>query len=153
MKRSIASIEQMEALLACVEEAPLSVRARRRLTWLIHHLRTGESVRKTCRRFRIARSTLHRLLERFDLDDPQSLEDRSRRPHTIRFHISEEAVAWIRKYRIHLPHLDHRRIAFLLQKYHGIQISPSSVYRTMVREELTEPASTAELQILTPVGI
>ncbi len=65
-------------------EIALSERARERLMWLEHFCTNGYSVTRTCRQFRIPRMTLYRVLNRFRSDNPQSLEDQSRRPHSSR---------------------------------------------------------------------
>ena len=69
----------------------LSVRAKERLTWLLHYCENGHSVSATCRQFGIPRMTLYRVLQRFEFDDPKSLEDQSRRPHAVRPRVAAPA--------------------------------------------------------------
>src|SRR5712691_1153684 len=71
-------------LLDNAEMLQLSRPARLRLSWLLFAANHGWNVSKTCRHFGIARSTFMRWIDRFDPHDPESLEEHSRRPHTMR---------------------------------------------------------------------
>jgi transposase len=55
--------------------------ARDRRRWISWYEANARNVAATCRRFNIARSTFYRWFGRHDPDRPESLRDRSRRPH------------------------------------------------------------------------
>jgi hypothetical protein len=76
-------IAQVRRLLEEAAALGLSVRACERLGWLEHLCETG-SVTDTTRHFGIPRMALYRVLRRFNPADSKSLEDQSRRPHTMR---------------------------------------------------------------------
>jgi hypothetical protein len=130
------TVAQIESLIANADGLHLSTRARERLTWLRSYAVTG-SVSETCRLHSIPRVTFYRLLERFDPAAPASLEDQSRRPHTIRTTVSPEAARLIREYRVRFPHMGREQIAAVLEREHGMRLSPSAVGRAMAREGLT----------------
>ncbi len=58
----------------------LSPSARQRLEWLIYLSEHRHSISSACRHFGIARTTLHRWVERFNPHDPFTLEERSHHP-------------------------------------------------------------------------
>jgi transposase len=60
------------------------VTARDRRRWITFYEANGRNAAATCRRFNIARSTFYRWLGRHDPGRPETLRDRSRRPHQER---------------------------------------------------------------------
>lgn len=63
----------------------ISQAAKTRLEWIIfHHTIAMGNVSETARYFGISRKCLHQWLSRFDPKFIQSLEEKSRRPHTLR---------------------------------------------------------------------
>ena len=70
-------VGDIERLIARAEELRLSPEAKERLHWLSYLASHDESITATSRQFGIARTTLHRWLDRFDASDPYSLEERS----------------------------------------------------------------------------
>jgi hypothetical protein len=136
------TLAEIEDVALRADALQLSPRARERLAWLRHHALTG-SVAETCRLFGIPRVTLYRLLTRFDPRDPTSLEDRSRRPHTVRTVVTPDVLARIRRYREHEPALSCQRLSEALATEHGIRVSPASIHRALARagtvSETTSP--------------
>ena len=110
----------------------ISQKGRERLEWLVHFCENGKSVSDTSKHFGIPRMTLYRLLERFNSEDLTTLEDRSRRPHTVRkSSLSPEVLTFIRECHERFPALGRERIAALLQDNFAIDISPSTVARVL----------------------
>jgi transposase len=126
-------IAKLQALMAD-ESLTLSDRARERLSWLLHYYQTGTSVSDTCRKFDIARVTFYRLLQKFDLDHPETLEDKPSFTQTPT--VSEKALSLIREYRIQDPLAGKERIAHLLFTEHGMRVSATLVGKIISREGL-----------------
>jgi transposase-like protein len=129
------TIEQINALLRDAELLGLSEKARERLCWLAHYCENGESVTATCRHFGIPRMTFYRMFERFDANDPQSLENQGRKLSASQL-TAPEVIALIREYRMREPQLGKERIAELLLSQHDVTVSASTVGRVIERERL-----------------
>ncbi len=71
---------QLHDLQRRQDELRLSPQARQRLEWLIYLSEHRHSISNACRHFGIARTTLHRWIDRFNPHDPLSLEERSHHP-------------------------------------------------------------------------
>lgn len=112
----------------------LSLNARLRLKWFTFAVEHGGDVDLTCRRFGISRSTYHRWAGRIDLNDPRTLEEKSKRPHRVR---TEETPAFvvqlIRLYRTENPTMCKEIIASRLLVEHGLTISKSTIGRVIAR--------------------
>ncbi len=135
MPHRLVSILQIQSLLAQAEVLQLSDRARQRLQWFLHYLQHGQSVSSTCAHFGISRATFQRWLERFDPHDPQTLEERSHHPRTLRQSaVPEDVVALIAEYRRKHPQMGKERIAQLLKQDHQVTLSASTVGRVIERE-------------------
>ncbi len=121
-------------LLRQAEELELSASAVLRLRWFEYFYQHGENASLTCRYFGIARSTLVRWLDRFRPDDPSSLEEHSRRPHSVRRPETAPAtVARIGALRRAHPLMGKEEISEALAK-EGIDASASTVGRVIARE-------------------
>ncbi len=145
--------EELSRLLARADELALSAKARERLEWLTHYVRAGRSVSATCRHFGITRVTFYRLLQRFNLAEPRTLEDQSRRPHGAQSPVSPEAVALIRNYRLRFPQMGKETVASLLLEEHGMVLPTSAVGRVIVREGLYFGATPLHLKKRHELGI
>lgn len=124
-------------LLQHAESLRLSRDARRRLAWFSYALRHDGNISLTCRYFGISRATFLRWAKRFDPKRPETLEDNSRRPHTVREpETAPKVVALIRDYRTAFPTMGKSAIAQKLFREHSIEISASTVGRVIARERL-----------------
>lgn len=136
MQRSTFTVEQIRSLLARAGECRLSAKAVRRLRWLLHYCEEGRSVSETCRYFGITRMAFYRLLERFDPESPETLEDRPRLPDSSRQAVAPATIELIRAYRVRFPQIGKVRIAALLLQEHGLHVSASAVGRVIEREAM-----------------
>jgi len=124
-------------LLRHSETFDLSRMARQRLAWFAYALAHEGNVSLTCRYFGISRSTFLRWATRFDPRRPETLEERSRRPHHVRApKTAKNVVELIRTYRRKFPTLGKAQIAGKLQAEHHLQVSASTVGRVIARERL-----------------
>ena len=129
------SPEQLNNLLARARSENLDAVIIQRLQVILHFAEHQYSISETCRQFGISRSTFHRWMERFDANDLSTLADKSHEPLTFRQSAIEPAVIEIiRRYRMRYPQMGKERIAELLFRDHGQDISPSSVGRVIERE-------------------
>ncbi len=133
MHNTHSIIATLEALTRD-ESVVLSDRARERLQWLLHYYRSGSSVSDTCRTFDIARVTFYRLLQRFDIEHPETLEDKP--SFVSQPTVSESTIGIIRAYRLADPLAGKERVAHLLLQDHGIRMSASLVGKIITREGL-----------------
>ena len=130
-------LQDVRRLLRSAEGYELSVMAVRRLRWLEYFLEHDQNVSGTCRHFGIARSTLTCWLDRFHPDDPRSLEEHSRCPHTVRApETDERVVEIIRVLRTNNPRMGKERIQEILRTEHGVRLSVSTVGRVIARHGL-----------------
>jgi putative transposase len=107
--------------------------AKLRLSWMDYYHSHGRNARLTCRRFGIAPQTFYRWKRRFDPRHPESLEERSRRPHRLRQPTaSAELVEAVRALREANPRWGKDKLAPLLREA-GWQVSNSMVGRVMRR--------------------
>lgn len=92
---------------------------------------TGD-VRGTCREFGVPRSSFYRWRKAYSAEGVAGLRRKrpigKRWPNQVRHNAVEKVLELRREY-----HLGPQRIAWYLERYHGIKISCSSVYRTLVR--------------------
>ncbi|MBI1934521.1 helix-turn-helix domain-containing protein, partial [Candidatus Peregrinibacteria bacterium] len=127
--------EEIGHFLRNAEALSIGRAARQRLRWFLYALDHGNDPREVGKHFGISPSTFRRWLKRFDPADPQSLEEKSRRPHTIREPDTlPEVVALIREYRMRFPTMGKEHIQEALAKEHGITLSPSTIGRVIRRE-------------------
>ena len=124
-------------LLQHAEGLGLSRAAKQRLAWFAYALAHQGNVSLACRYFGISRSTFLRWAQRFDPRRPETLEELSRRPHTVRTpQVSASVVTLIREYRLSSVTLGKQQIAQKLHTDHGITLSASTVGRVIARERL-----------------
>jgi transposase len=124
------------------ETAQLSNDARKRCEMLLFAAEerakgtsVGDVTEEVRKRFGESGMTLRRWLKRFDPTDPHSLEERSRRPHTVRqSDVEEHVVAFIERYRRTFPNRGALFIREQLQMEHAIQLSVSTIWRVINRK-------------------
>ncbi|TSC79611.1 MAG: Integrase catalytic subunit [Candidatus Peregrinibacteria bacterium Gr01-1014_25] len=130
-----ATLQECRRLLARAHALELSDGARQRLKWFIYALEHGGNVSRTCRHFGISRSTYLRWAQRFNSQHPSTLEEASRRPHTVRKPETDaHTIAMIKACREHDPRCPKEAIARQLHDEHGIAISASTIGRIIRRE-------------------
>lgn len=127
-------LSAVQHLLERAVELELSADAVQRLKWFVFALEHGNNMSLTCRHFGIARSTYLRWAQRFDPRDPDTLEERSRRPHAMRKPETDAAVVeLIRALRVAHPLMSKQEIGARLAAGHGLTISTSTIGRVIAR--------------------
>lgn len=130
-------LRDVRHLLKRAKELELSNGAVQRLKWFSYALEHDGNVSLTCRHFGIARSTFLRWAERFNARDIRTVEEESRRPHTVRApETAPHVVALIRQIRQEHPLMGKDAVAALLRSQYGIDVSASTVGRTIARHGL-----------------
>ncbi len=130
-------LADVRRLLKQAAELELSAGAVLRLKWFLYAIEHDDNVSLACRHFGIARSTFVRWWNRFDAQDPSSLEETSRRPHTVRAPETDAAVVeLIRALRMQHPTMGKVGIHALLRDAHGVTVSVSTVGRVIARHKL-----------------
>src|SRR4030065_531870 len=121
-----------EYIRSLVRQGTISRGATKRLQWFDYYERCGNA-RRTCRYFGISAQTFYRCKARFDPYDLTTLEEESRRPHTVRHPQTPlRVIERILALREEHPRWSRDKLAVLLQK-EGIQVSGSTVGRGMGR--------------------
>lgn len=134
MRLPRATAQELRTLLRRADELELSHGAQQRLKWFLYAAEHDWNVSRTCRHFGISRSTYLRWAQRFDRDDPQSLEEHSRRPHHVRLpETDDNVVLLIRQLRQENPTMGKERIVAVLRQEHGVRVSASTVGRIIQR--------------------
>lgn len=104
----------------------------RRLAWFRHVEEVTRNVAKTCRYYGISRTRYYVWYRRYAEVGPEGLRDRSRRPHshprTTRGEVWEKVLYLRRHY-----HFGPARIQMYLQRYHGITVSKTGIWRLLKR--------------------
>ncbi len=122
-------------------ERELERRANRRLSILRHAEEVSGSVAATCRYYGISRNCFYRWKRRYDAEGFEGLKDRSSQPHHSPNATQADVVGKI----IHLRqnyHFGPMKIAMYLERYHGITMSPSGIWRILKRLDMNRlPAS------------
>jgi transposase InsO family protein len=107
----------------------LSKAARLRLEWIIYDYQK-ENAALTTRHFGISRKALYTWKNRFDELDLTSLEDRSKRPHSLRAkQYTVREVSRVRQLRELYPTLGRDKLAILYQDHYGTTIKIWSLRR------------------------
>jgi transposase InsO family protein len=114
--------------------------AQRRWRWMEHYFARGRNAALTCRHFDIPRSTFFYWLSRFNPRDLSSLEDRSRRPKRTRSSpLPPAAVDKVVALREKHPAWSKYKLAVVLERDHGIRLSPSTLGRIFKKRNLFLP--------------
>jgi transposase InsO family protein len=115
---------------------PMERAERLRLRWIeaYRELRDAGAV---CRRFGISRPTFRKWLRRFEANGDSGLCARSRRPHrspTAKVGPAEEKlILGLRRER----RLGVKRLRNELRRLHGLQLSPATIHKVLLRHELS----------------
>ena len=122
-------------------EQELARGAARRLAIIRHAQEMTGNVSATCRYFGITRQAFYSWLRRDEELGVEGLRDRSRRPLTSPNATRGEVVGKIIYLRQHY-HFGPHKISMYLKRYHDVAVSPSGVWRTLKRLEMSRlPAS------------
>jgi len=114
----------------------LSREARIRLRWMDFY-RQHSNARKTCRHFGISPTTFYKWLKRFCERGLRGLESLSRAPTRRRVStVCWRTVDLIASIRKEHPAWSKHKIAVILGRDHGVELSPSTVGRIMKRKGL-----------------
>ena len=120
--------------------SPLSPAAQLRLRFLDYYFSHDRNARLTCRRFGLSTRTFYKWLHRFNPKDLSSLEALSRRPKRVRSSpLSHHVVDKIVALRQTFPAWSKYKLAVLLEREHGISLSPSTLGRIFKKHNLFLP--------------
>lgn len=103
-----------------------------RMAVLEHAREVTGNVAQTCRYYGISRTCFYKWRNRYQEQGPEGLRDRSSRPHNHPNATSAEVVGKIMYLRQHY-HFGPHKIAMYLKRYHDVSMSPSGVWRVLVR--------------------
>lgn len=111
--------------------------AKLRLAWIDYYKAHNNNAALTCRHFGIARSCFHKWLKRFNALGIAGLESVSTRPkHVRQSHVPREVVNTVRALRKANPEYSKYKLAVILKRDHGYQLSPSTIGRVITRYNL-----------------
>lgn len=134
MGRSLPKAPDCRRMLRRAEELELSSDAIQKLKWFLYCAEHYYNVSLTCRHFGISRSTFLRWAHRFNPEIPASLEEVSRRPHTVRQSETNikllEYIAIIRKKN---PMMGKMGVTAVLEEQYGMTVSSATVGRIITR--------------------
>ena len=137
MSLQILRLQDVRRLLRSAGEYELGAAAVQRLKWFQYNLEHSGNVSLTCRHFGISRSTFLRWAERFDATDVRTLEEFSRRPHTVRLPETDtHTIELITKIRKEQPLLGKEAVTAILKTSHSVTVSSSTVGRIIKRHNL-----------------
>lgn len=119
----------------------ISQKAKQRLKWFDYYHSHGRNARLTCRHFGISPDTFYRWKRRFKPGLLGTLESSSTRPTSVRqSRVPYDTIMQIIRLRKQDMALSKYKIASLLIRDHGIQLSASSIGRILAQRGLIEEA-------------
>src|SRR5215831_7766374 len=118
------------------EMSPMNERVR-----FVAALQSGLGMGEACRSYGVSRKTGYKWLERYKLEGPSGLVERSRAPHQMPWAIDEEMAALLVETRCQHPSWGPRKLLALLERRHrGRDFpAPSSVGDLLRRRGLVKP--------------
>ncbi len=115
----------------------LSSEAKQRVAWFDYFRTHGENVALTCRHFGISRKTFHKWKRRYNPMLLSSLEDRSRRPRTVRqSKIPQEHIFLVKHLRRQYPYYSKYKLSVIMKRDHDVTLSASTVGRIITKYDL-----------------
>jgi len=115
----------------------LSKEAKQRLKWIDYYHSHGNNARLTCRHFGIAHRTFYRYYNRMNQEGLKGLETRSQRPKQVRRPTTPQpVVAAVRQLRKTNPEYSKYKIAVILRRDYGYNVSDSTIGRIISRYNL-----------------
>ena len=137
MSDLLTRLQEAKKILRRASELELSTSAVQKLKWFVYAAEHKGNVSLACRHFGIARSTFLRWAERFSAEDPSTLEEHSRRPHSMRQPETDpQVIERIRRMRTESPLLGKQSIAEKLLQEYQIELSASTIGRIIARHNL-----------------
>lgn len=134
MQRPEIRTEHIAHFQQWLEGDALSGKAKLRLRCILRYLESDAPMADVAAEFGTTSNALSRWLSQFDPTDPSSLEEKSRRAHTVRTsQLPDAVVALIREYRTVAPKMGKEEIVVKLLQEHGVQASASAVGRVIER--------------------
>jgi transposase InsO family protein len=115
----------------------LPKQAKLRLAWIDYYQTHGNNAALACRHFGIARSCFFKWKQRFDLYGPKGLIDHSKRPKRVRQPLTPQpVVAAVKQLRRANPEYSKYKLAVILKRDYGYQVSASTIGRIITRYDL-----------------
>lgn len=115
----------------------LSKEAKLRLSWIDYYHAHGNNAALTCRHFGIAKSCFYKWLKRFKARGNAGLQTVTTRPkHMRRSHVPQVVVDKVRSLREDNPEYSKYKLAVILRRDYGYQLSPSTIGRVISRYQL-----------------
>jgi len=115
----------------------LSKQAKLRLAWIDYYHAHNNNATLTCRHYGIARSCFHKWLKRFKTTGTAGLESVSTKPkHVRRSDVPTIVVDTVRSLRKANPEYSKYKLAVILKRDYGYQLSPSTIGRVITRYQL-----------------
>jgi len=108
------------------------IRYKKKLIILDYISKSRYSIEQECKEFGISKRTYYNWKIKFERDGPEGLKRQKPIAYNHPNRISEEVVDKILELR-KVYQLGPTRITWYLERYHGINVSESSVYRTLAR--------------------
>ena len=109
--------------------------------------KSNQSVRKECEEFGVTRNSYYNWLRRFKAEGKEGLKRKKpvaySHPNKIKQTVIDKILELRKEY-----HLGSIRITWYLERYHGIKISESSVYRTLVRHGVSRLAKSTSRRVV-----
>lgn len=119
----------------------LSKEAKLRLSWIDYYHAHSDNAALTCRHYGIARSCFHKWLKRFKTTGVAGLQTISTKPkHVRQSHVPTVVVDVVRSLRKANPEYSKYKLAVILKRDYGYQLSPSTIGRVITRYKLFFPA-------------
>ncbi len=135
MPRREIRTEHLVSLRQLAGGAALTEKAQKKLRAILQYLESDVSMDEAAKAAGVTAGALRRWIDAFDPENLQSLEDKSRRPKTVRSsEMSESTAALIRTYRETSPRLGKEEIARKLLQEQGEKVSASAIGRYIERE-------------------
>ena len=115
----------------------LTKAAKLRLAWMDYYHAHGKNAALTARHFGVSKSCFFKWKARFDKQGLVGLRDQPKRPKTVRMPLTPEPVAAaIKQLRKANPEFSKYKLAVILKRDYGYQVSASTVGRVITRYDL-----------------
>lgn len=127
----------LQQLTRLRDPVQLSKEARLRLKWVDYYHTHNKNARLTCRHFGIHHRSFYRYYRRLQRLGLRGLENLSQRPRHLRQPTTPLAhIDLVRRLRRQNPEYSKYKLAVILQRDHGVTLSPSTVGRIITRYSL-----------------
>ncbi len=135
MSRPEIHIEHLAQLHHLIGGNALSAKAQKKLQAILLYLENSQSMEQSAKNAGVTVSALRRWINAFDPQNPQLLEEKSRRPKKVRSsEMSSSAAALVRSFRQASPRIGKEEISRKILLEQGEKVSASSIGRYIERE-------------------